>query len=98
MKKLIYVLFTLTIIFLMYLFTFGQGILISESSAVKALETNGFSNIKIVKKQWHFVKMRGGSDGDDVRFTAKATNPAGKEVTVYVFAGWPWKAASVKNP
>lgn len=88
----------LCIIFIIYLFGFAQGILISKQSAVTALEKNGFTNIRIIKKQWHFLKMRGASDGDDVRFVAKATNPIGKEVTMYVYAGWPWKAATIKTP
>lgn len=86
------------IAFVIYLFVWGQGILVSKKSAITALETQGFSNITITKRQWHWIKMRGGSEDDDVRFTATATNPAGKQVKVYVYAGWPWKAATVKTP
>lgn len=98
MRKVLYSIVVLGILFLIYLFTWGQGIMVSKTSAIKALENDGFSNITILKKQWHFINIRGGSDGDDVRFTAEATNPAGKKVTVYVFSGWPWKAASIKSP
>jgi hypothetical protein len=76
----------------------GRGLLVSESTAVKALETQGFSNIKIESHDWFAISWRGGSKDDVARFTAHATNPAGKRVEVHVYAGWPFKGATVRSP
>lgn len=76
----------------------GRGCLVSENKAVSALETYGFSEIEIIKRQWFAVQFLGGSEEDCVRFTAMATNPAGKRVRVYVYSGWPFKGATVRNP
>ena len=42
------------------------------------------------------IGFRGGDDGDAARFTAIATNPIGKEVVVEVYAGWPFKGATIR--
>ena len=63
------------------------GAFVPESRAIRALETQGYSNIEITKKAVFFIGWRGGDSKDKVRFTAKATNPVGKEVKVYVFSG-----------
>ena len=74
------------------------GCLEHEDTAIRALETQGFSNIRIVDKGFLFVRFKGGGNDDNVKFTAYATNPAGENVTVCVFAGWPWKGATVRTP
>lgn len=76
---------------------FPTGIFVPESKAIKALQTQGFNKIKIVDRDVWFVRFKGG-DRDAVRFTATATNPAGKEVTVYVFSGWLFKGATIRTP
>ncbi len=73
------------------------GMFVDEDVAVKALETQGFSNVQVVEKDWVFVCFKGGDGYDNVKFTAIATNPAGKTVEVCVFAGWPFKAATVRT-
>jgi hypothetical protein len=78
-----------------FLLIFGQGLLVSKKKAIKALQTNGFTDVKILKRQWTLVKLRGGREGEDVRFVASATNPIGQKVKVYVFAEWPWKGIRV---
>jgi hypothetical protein len=75
-----------------------SGYLISKEKAVTALTTQGFSDVRVIKRNCSFIKMRGGSSDDDVRFTVEAVNPAGKKVTIYVFAGWPFKSATVRTP
>ncbi len=90
----------IVILALMWIFGFINigGYLVPESKAISALQTQGFSNVKIVQRNCTFIGMRGGGSGDKVRFIAEATNPIGKKVTVYVFAGWPFKGATVRSP
>ncbi|MBI2041896.1 MAG: hypothetical protein HYT20_02680 [Candidatus Nealsonbacteria bacterium] len=73
------------------------GNLVDEDIAVKALKTQGFSDIMITDKDSWFVSFKGGGREDAVIFTALATNPAGKKVEVFVFAGWPWKGATIRS-
>ncbi len=75
-----------------------RGCLVSEDVAIRALETNGFSDIKITDHSWFALGLRGGSTDDAARFTAEATNPIGKRVTVNVFTGWILKNATVRSP
>ncbi len=76
--------------------TFFGGLLVDEGVAIKTLETQGFSNIQIVDRDWLFILFRGGAPSDNVRFEAVATNPIGEIVTVYVYAGWPFKAGTIR--
>jgi hypothetical protein len=76
---------------------FCMGILADSSIAEKALEVQGFSNISVVEKDWLFVQFKGGAQDDNVKFTATATNPAGNNVTVYVYAGWPFKGGTIRT-
>lgn len=73
------------------------GSLADNSSAVKALEIQGFSNVKIVEKDWLFIPFKGGDKTDNVKFTTSATNPAGKTVTVCVYAAWPFKGETIRS-
>lgn len=73
------------------------GLFVSEQAAVKALEDQGFNNVQVVDHAWFAIGFRGGGRGDAARFTAKAVNPAGKEVTIYVFVGWPFKGSTVRS-
>jgi hypothetical protein len=73
------------------------GSMVPEREAIRAAETMGFSNVRVVKRDIYFVSCRGGSEKDNVRFTVEGTNPAGKNVTLYVFAGWPFKAATIRT-
>ncbi len=73
------------------------GMLVSKDRAVKALTDQGFSNITVTKRAWFLVGMRGCSGSDAVRFTAKATNPAGKNVEIYVCTGLLFKGATMRS-
>lgn len=72
------------------------GLFVGQSVAVKALENQGFSNIRITDKQWFLVGMRG-CGSDSVKFTAHAVNPAHREVEIFVCVGWPFKGATVRS-
>ena len=73
-----------------------SGIFVGPSIAIRALENQGFSNIRIVEKQWFLVSMRGCGQ-DAVKFTARAVNPAHKEVELFVCVGWFFKGATVRS-
>lgn len=97
MKTLIYGVLFLMMLALIILAPAGCGMMVKEDVAIRALETQGFSNVKIIEKDVFFVGCKGGDGNDVVRFTAIATNPAGEEVQVCVFAGWPFKAATIRT-
>jgi hypothetical protein len=73
------------------------GSCVKDSTAVRALETQGYGNVTVIEKNTYFVGFRGGSGSDAAKFTCKAKNPAGKEVTVYVYSGWPFKGSTVRT-
>lgn len=64
-----------------------RGILVDKEKAIKVLEYQGYTQVRIVDKSWFLVGWRGCSDGDAVRFTAEASNPVGLKVKVYVCMG-----------
>lgn len=64
---------------------------------MRALETQGYSDISITGRDWLFYGFTGCDKNDAVRFTAEATNPAGKKVEIYVCAGWPMKGATIRT-
>lgn len=73
------------------------GFLVPEKKATKELEVQGYSNITIIDRDWFFIPLRGGAPDDLVRFEAEATNPAGKNVVVVVYSGWPFKGATIRS-
>ena len=93
---LVELLTVISIIVILFALFVPTGMWVPESRAVTALETQGFSDIRVIDKDIWFVGWKGGH-GDAVRFTASATNPIGKQVTVYVFAGWPFKGATIRT-
>ena len=74
-----------------------SGIWVRDSKAIRALENQGFKDIRIVGHNYYGLKFRGAEKGETVRFIAEATNSAGKRVTVYVYAGF-WKGAAIRTP
>jgi len=84
------------IIAMLFVGIFG-GMFVSEQVAIKALDDQGYSNIKITHHAWFLISLRGGDKRDAARFTAVATNPAGKTVTIYVFTGWLFKGATIRS-
>ena len=90
-ESVISVLTVLLIVLLLF-----AGLLIDQPIAIKALENQGFTNVRITDKQWFLVVMRGcGSDA--AKFTARAKNPIQQEVEIFVCVGWPFKGATVRS-
>jgi len=75
-----------------------RGCMVDDSSAVSALEKQGFSEIKIESKAIFLVGFRGCSSHDAAKFEASAKNPAGRHVSdIYVCVGWPFKGATIRT-
>ena len=98
MKKLVALLLML-IFLLVTVFAVGmvRSVFLNDDIAVRALDTQGYSNIKITDYIWFAVGLRGCGITDTVRFTAIANNPAGKNVQVYVCTGWLFKGATIRT-
>lgn len=86
------------IVMIVLILIFCRGLLVSDQTAITALETQGYGEITITNRHWFFVKVRGGGEGDVIRFDCRATNPKGQEVEIHVFSGWPFKGATVRTP
>ena len=85
------------LIIVLFLGSCARGALISEDIAVRALDTQGYSDITITDHSWFAIGMRGCDEKDAARFTATTKNPAGKEVQVYVCTGWIFKGATIRT-
>ncbi len=88
-----------TLFFIALLFcALFAGQLIDNSTAIKALESQGYSNITIVNKAWVAVQFRGCGAGDAARFDTVAINPIGQKVdTVYICSGWIFKGSTLRT-
>lgn len=75
-----------------------RGALVSNDVGVQALTNQGYTNIQVTDNAFFLVGLRGCGNADAARITATATNSQGKEVTMYVCAGWPFKGATLRNP
>jgi hypothetical protein len=85
------------LIILVILGVMFRGMLVSESVAKNAAETQGFTQVEVTDRAIFFVAQRGCSKSDSVRFTVKAVNPAGKRVKFYVCSGWIFKGATIRH-
>ena len=56
-----------------------------------------YADIKVVNQDYWWVLFKGGDEWDTAIFTIDAINPVGKNVTVEVYAGWPWKGATLRG-
>lgn len=74
-----------------------RGALVSENTAVRALEKQGYSNVKIIDHDWVLIGLRGCDGHDAAKFTAEVTNPAGKNTEVFVCTGWLFKGATIRT-
>lgn len=76
---------------------FFAGLFIQESTAQSALEKQGFTDTRIIEKQWFMVGMRGCDRSDVAKFTVRVVNPAQKAVELFVCVGWPFKGATIRS-
>lgn len=74
-----------------------SGTFVDQKIAVETLEKQGFTDVKIIEKQWFVVGWRGCASGDTAKFIASVVNPRNQTVEVYVCVGWPFKGATIRN-
>jgi hypothetical protein len=91
------VLFWILVVLVFLTVVIFRGAWVDKSEAVRALETQGYSNIQISDHNWFFVGFRGCENSDAAQFYANATNPAGKQVRLFVCVGWPFKGATIRT-
>lgn len=79
------------------LLMFSRGIFVKENVAIKSLEKQGYSNVEVTKRGWFFVGFSGCDMNDASKITTNATNPAGKQIEIFVCTGWPFKGATIRT-
>jgi hypothetical protein len=81
----------------MFCLTVFRGACADEGSAVRAMEYNGHTNVKVLGHKWFVVGLRGCEATDAALFPVVSTNSAGKTVPQIVCVGWPFKAATIRT-
>ena len=76
----------------------GRGFLIDTHDAIRAVETSGYTEPRVIEETRFFPGLFGCSESDAAGFTVRAKNPQGNPVTVMVCIGWPFKGATVRIP
>lgn len=84
------------ITFVLIILYLCRGAMVEDVVAIKALEEQGFQKVEINEKAWFLIELRGGGH-DCVRFKAAAINSLNRPVEVLVFAGWPFKGATIRS-
>lgn len=74
-----------------------KGLFVDKSVALRALEIQGYTDVQVVGEHRFFVTFRGCGARDAAQFIARAKNSRGKEVEVFVCAGWPFKGQTVRT-
>ena len=90
-------LITTIVVVIVVLFSICRGVLVEENVAIRAAETQGYSNVKVLNHTWFLVGLRGCGSHDAARFTIQATDPAGKDIECYVCSGWILKRATIRT-
>jgi len=93
----VHLIFLLFFIFVVFPFASCRGALVDKDVAIRALEKQGYSNIEIINHQYFWVGWKGCDSKDAAKFTAHVTNPAGKQVEVFVCTGWILKGATIRT-
>jgi hypothetical protein len=75
----------------------GRGACVDASTATRALETQGYSAVRVVDRHNWFASWNGCSEHDAVSFDCAAKNPVGREVRVNVCCGWWLKDCTVRS-
>lgn len=84
--------FEYAVVFLIFFLVFAsmfRGIFLDPSLATQALESQGYTQVEVIKKSWFFVSLRGCGRYDAAMFTVKAANPAKGTVVLTVCTNWP---------
>ncbi len=90
-------LITAVIIIVVGLLDGSCGMMVDQSEAICTMENQGYTDVKVTDKSIFFLTLRGCGSGDAAKFDVTATNPAGKQVNMFVCAGWPFKGATTRS-
>ena len=72
-----------------------RGYFVDQQVAIKAAQTQGYANVKVLGKTVIFPLGCGRADA--VKFYLSAINPRNQEVKIYVCSGWPFKGSTVRT-
>ena len=75
----------------------GCGACVDDANVKKAVEKQGYSEVRLTDKSIFFITFRGCSKEDSAKYSARAKNPKGKEVDLIICAGWPFKGVTVRT-
>lgn len=75
----------------------GCGVFVRDNAVVKAVEKQGYRNVKVTSSHVLFVSWRGCSGSDDAAYKMLATNAFGQKVELIACAGWPFKGVTVRT-
>lgn len=76
-------------------FSLAAGLMVDSNQAIRAAESLGYSDIKIVNEQRIWPSLLSGcSKSDAAAFDLVATNAAGKPASLTMCVGWPFKGAT----
>lgn len=83
----LWIMFGLCALFILVITLLLAGSGPDPQRAVRALETQGYRNVRITYYRWFMVSSRGCNNTHAARFDAEATNPVGRRVTLFVCVG-----------
>ena len=74
-----------------------RGTMVSSPNAIRAVESQGYSDVRILSSHIFFVSWRGWSGSDAAAYKMAAKNPLGKQITLIACVGWPFKGATIRT-
>ena len=86
----------LAIVVLILVAAFGRGLFVNEADALRAADSQGMKDAKIVEAGRFFVMTMGCDSGDAAAFKMTGTNPSGEQVHFTVCSGWPLKGMTIR--
>lgn len=76
----------------------GCGSCVDDNSVKRAVEKQGYSEVKIKDKHIFMVGYHGcDSNSDAAAYEMKAVNAKGDRVALVVCAGWPFKGVTIRT-
>lgn len=96
-RKISLITVALTLALLLITLLPGCGACVDDGKVRKAVEKQGYSDVKIKDKSVTAIGWRGCSDSDSAAYKMRAKNPKGQEVDIIVCAGWPFKGVTIRT-
>lgn len=90
---LVYAILLVALLFLV----FGGPLMVSDNQAVRAMESAGYTDVKVTTRVNYFVTFYGCAEGDSAYFEMRGKNSKGDLITnAFVCVGWPFKGATIR--